>query len=189
MENFEQKEKQNYLKNEIINKNYDREIFSSFIKELKIDGGNIDNWTMPELKTVVEKYKKNTQVNISYLINNGLLNDLEINMNVSIFELNKLMIEIGNTNSIVIRTLDDIIWIRKVLKEECPNISMAFFSDEVLVDKNKNIKIKYLKTIQEYIFHIYQISIITVDSKLLKNFFTMRRENFIEFKDVVLLEL
>ena len=99
------------------------------------------------------------------------------------------MIELGNTNSIVIRTLDDIIWIRKVLKEECPNISIAFFSDEVLVDKNKNIKIKYLKTIQEYIFHIYQISVITVDSKLLKNFFTMRRENFMEFKDVFLLDL
>ena len=62
-------EKQNYLRNEIMNQNYDTEKFSDYISDLKENGNDLNNWTLEELKTVVNSFK-NQQ-------NSGDINDKE----------------------------------------------------------------------------------------------------------------
>ena len=50
-------EKQNYLRSEIIDKNYDAEEFSDFVKQYKENGSDLNNWTFDELKEAVAKFK------------------------------------------------------------------------------------------------------------------------------------
>ena len=50
--------KQNYLRTEIIEKQYDPEEFSKFLSEEKGETGlDLNNWTFEELKNVVSKFK------------------------------------------------------------------------------------------------------------------------------------
>jgi hypothetical protein len=60
-------EKQKYLVEEIINKNYDTEKFSEYISNLKENGTDLNNWTFDELKDVVSSFKN--QVNSNQLNN------------------------------------------------------------------------------------------------------------------------
>jgi len=68
-EDENQKEKQNFLRKNILEKGIDAEKFVDFLQEKKgEDGADITNWTMEDLKLLVnEFYKKN---NISYDDNN-----------------------------------------------------------------------------------------------------------------------
>ena len=54
---LETEEKQNYLRNEIMNQNYDTEKFSDYISNLKENGVDLNNWTLEELKAVVTSFK------------------------------------------------------------------------------------------------------------------------------------
>ena len=50
--------KQNYLRNEIMEKSYNSEQFLSYLSELKGDNAvEIDNWTLDELKQAVNSFK------------------------------------------------------------------------------------------------------------------------------------
>lgn len=49
-------EKQKYLREEIMNKNYDMEEFSEFMNQYKENGLDIANWTLAELKEAVSKF-------------------------------------------------------------------------------------------------------------------------------------
>ena len=60
-------EKQKYLVEEIMNKNYDTEKFSEYISNLKENGNDLNNWTFDELKDVVSSFKN--QVNSNQLNN------------------------------------------------------------------------------------------------------------------------
>ena len=60
-------EKQKYLVEEIMNKNYDAEKFSEYISNLKENGTDLNNWTFDELKDVVSSFKN--QVNSNQLNN------------------------------------------------------------------------------------------------------------------------
>ena len=51
--NSDLEEKQNYLVQEIMEKNYDTEKFSDYISNLKENGTDLNNWTLDELKKVV----------------------------------------------------------------------------------------------------------------------------------------
>ena len=72
LENFQienRKEKQNYLLNNIINKNYDPIIFSEFLdskkkRKKKEDGKNIDNWKFDELENLVKFFKSKKEKNL-----------------------------------------------------------------------------------------------------------------------------
>jgi hypothetical protein len=59
-ENMEQK--QQYLRDEILNKNYDIEEFSEFMSQYKENGLDLMNWTFDELKDAVKKFKSNNIV-------------------------------------------------------------------------------------------------------------------------------
>ena len=64
-----QKEKQNYLRKKILEKNLDSEKFVEFLEEKKgEEGADISNWTMDDLKSVVKEF---------YQINNIPLEELE----------------------------------------------------------------------------------------------------------------
>jgi len=55
-------EKQQYLREEILNKNYDIEEFSEFMSQYKENGLDLMNWTFDELKDAVRKFKSNNLV-------------------------------------------------------------------------------------------------------------------------------
>jgi hypothetical protein len=64
MQDLIRTQKQNYLRTHVLEKGYDAEDFSHFIGKmktggiLKSQGEDIDNWSMDELETLVELYKK-----------------------------------------------------------------------------------------------------------------------------------
>ena len=49
-------EKQEYLRVHIIQKGREPELFISYLEQQKEDGADIDNWTLEELKAIVEQY-------------------------------------------------------------------------------------------------------------------------------------
>ena len=51
--------KQNLLKNEIIDKNYDKELFLDFCISKKDNGDDLDNWTLNELIDIINEFKTN----------------------------------------------------------------------------------------------------------------------------------
>lgn len=71
--------KQNYLKNHIITMGYNPEDFAIFIENEKEDGINIENWTLEELETIVELYRKSKNL-ISMNENGGDSNNLDHNI-------------------------------------------------------------------------------------------------------------
>lgn len=54
--------KQEFLKNEILNKGYDPKHFSEYISDKKKDGTDIDNWILVELEKIVVDYKAEPEV-------------------------------------------------------------------------------------------------------------------------------
>ena len=61
--NSDLEEKQNYLIQEIKDKNYDTEKFSEYIDNLKENGTDLNNWTLDELKKVVSTFKSKVNSN------------------------------------------------------------------------------------------------------------------------------
>lgn len=59
MENAESltKQKQTYLRQEIIEKKYDAGAFVEFLAQIKPEGEDLDNWTMEELTDLVTKFQ------------------------------------------------------------------------------------------------------------------------------------
>ena len=58
----EQEEKQTYLREQIIDQNYEPESFVEFLKQKKgEEAGDINNWTLEELKSVVEEFKNSNK--------------------------------------------------------------------------------------------------------------------------------
>ena len=56
---MERKKKQEYLVKEIIEKGYDPAEFTNFIANEREGGHDVEVWTLPDLKEVVEKFKEN----------------------------------------------------------------------------------------------------------------------------------
>lgn len=99
-------EKQKYLYENIIQKDYNPEEFVDFIKQYKENGENIENWELEELKKIVDKFiskdKNNETItkdkkeddskgtNIGYITNNNnvLYSPIfkENNINIDIIE-------------------------------------------------------------------------------------------------------
>ena len=79
-EDENQKEKQNFLRKNILEKGIDAEKFVDFLQEKKgEDGADITNWTMDDLKLLVNEF---------YKINNISYDDNNINENKEENEIN-----------------------------------------------------------------------------------------------------
>ena len=52
----DKKQKEDYLRATIAQYNYDQDHFSEYLDYQKIDGSNIDNWTLEELQQTVYDY-------------------------------------------------------------------------------------------------------------------------------------
>ena len=88
-EDENQKEKQNFLRKNILEKGIDAEKFVDFLQEKKgEDGADITNWTMDDLKLLVNEF---------YKINNISYDDNNINENKEENEINNTQ---NNNNNI-----------------------------------------------------------------------------------------
>jgi uncharacterized protein YkuJ len=79
--NEQRKQKQDYLKSEILKNGYKPEQFSEYISNLKENGQNIDNWQLNELKMVVMAFKSNPENSkrVDYLkSDDDLFEDLDL---------------------------------------------------------------------------------------------------------------
>ena len=66
MEEDEQEKKQSFLRQEILEKNYDPQSFIDFLVSKKGEtAADINNWTLEELNSIVIEYKKSQGNNIS----------------------------------------------------------------------------------------------------------------------------
>ena len=50
-------EKQEYLRVNILEKGYETDVFIGFLEEQRMDGANVDSWTLEELKTAVQEFE------------------------------------------------------------------------------------------------------------------------------------
>ena len=50
--------KRTYIRKQILNEGYDRDKFKAYLELLKKDGGDINSWSMREIKTEVENFKR-----------------------------------------------------------------------------------------------------------------------------------
>jgi len=82
-------EKQNLIKSEIIDKNYDKNLFFSYCMNIEgSKGDNLSNWSIEELKKVIESFIKEENEKISiknikeneYKKNENLVESIELNM-------------------------------------------------------------------------------------------------------------
>ena len=96
----EQEIKQSYLRKEILEKNYDTQLFLNYlIKKKGENASDINNWTIEELKTVVAEFK-NTQINNKEkgnISSNYILEDLPPADN-EIIKINNIKTPYSNRN-------------------------------------------------------------------------------------------
>ena len=67
----------NYLRKEIIDKNYNQIDFINFCLSKKENGDNIDNWTLEELPSIVQEFVKQAENQDDYFNLNNIDNDNE----------------------------------------------------------------------------------------------------------------
>ena len=67
-------EKQNYLRTEIKNKDYNVENFSEFMRNVKENWDDLNNWSFEELQKVVEDFKKQEDNNKKNQLEVGIEN-------------------------------------------------------------------------------------------------------------------
>jgi hypothetical protein len=78
--NNEIENKQNYLRNEILESDYDGDDFLNFMQKKKSgDATDLNNWTFPELKNVVTEYKH--MLNSKVTNQNDSNNKITLNFN------------------------------------------------------------------------------------------------------------
>lgn len=75
----ERRRKQEYLKQEILESNFDPEQFSDFMASERVDGDQIDNWSYEELETMVTLYKRQIKARQPQLDLAFKLEDIELN--------------------------------------------------------------------------------------------------------------
>lgn len=80
-------EKQLFLQNEIVDKEYDSDLFTLWIETQRPDGGNIDNWSLEELRLIVDEFQRQ--------------NPLEKDLPNGIFHFN--LIKLGIKHQILMR--------------------------------------------------------------------------------------
>ena len=166
--------KQTFLRKEIIDKGYDPEHFAEYLSKMKKEGKNIENWLITELEKMVINYKSEPIIFFKKKVNDHF-NDLEIlNDNSKDFK-----IKTSKSSNEIVRSFSDLQWTLNQLPKE---ISYLYFMKEVpknyFIDNTKKIiSENKLIMLKNYIKFFYVYSDFT-KSELLRNFFTMDKENF-----------
>ena len=103
MEDNTEEEKQNYLRENILEKGYDAEDFVSYLTIKKGDDGvNLSNWTLEELKSLVQEYILSHPLNGINQINpqiNQNINSTQIQNQIPIQNMNMNMNQNMNINN------------------------------------------------------------------------------------------
>ena len=147
MENIE--EKQSFLRKEIIDKGYDPNEFSIYLSQLKEGDLDLDNWSLSELREVVNQYKSNNKENEEKREKNE--NQNEVNLNYEINnkeneekrEKNENQNEVNLNNEINIKENEE-----KKNNEEINNLDQNnnkeerkdLYSDFEIINKNEERK-------------------------------------------------
>ena len=193
------KEKQEFLRNNILEKGYNGEEFMLFLKSKKNENDiDLNNWSLDELKIIVDEFIKqhnsnNSQIDINehYFISNpytiklGELNNHEIFANNSYY--NKY---IYNNNEKVTCKTNDITMISKLTKikiifDNPQIIDGGFFSRNYVVYQiktipfNSNVKRRYgdFEWLRNIMINLYPNTVIPPIPK--KNIFPNYNEEFI----------
>ena len=104
MEDTTQEDKQNYLRENILEKGYDVNMFITFLKLKKgEEGADIENWSMPDLQNVVQEFINLNQIGqqnqpINNNINNTLFNQTNDHNNNMNSQTNKMYAKNNNMN-------------------------------------------------------------------------------------------
>ena len=173
------KEKQNFLKQVILDRNYDKEEFTIFIDRKRSNAGDIDKWNVFELEKIVDEYKR--QPNTFFSQQNfdqqkSIYTALELTCQKS----TRFEIEIKELGKHISRTLNDVDWIFKVYSQECPYLHFPKFDfSKLAVHGNIDSSAAFiLKTHMEFLFVFY----FGLSSSALKSFFTYSEEEFALFR-------
>ena len=144
----EKEEKQNYLIQEIKDKNYDTEKFSEYIDNLKENGTDLNNWTLDELKKVVSTFKNkvnsnqlNNEENIEKEVENvrnsfvlvGAEQNKKLNNNFNENPYDKIFNDKENDFKNVKNTLSDL------TNEDKNKIKIEGFEDYEIIDSSEFI--------------------------------------------------
>ena len=88
----------NYLRKEIIDKNYNQIDFINFCLSKKENGDNIDNWTLEELPSIVQEFVKQAENQDDYFNLNNIDNDNENRDEVENMNIENELEEIKKNN-------------------------------------------------------------------------------------------
>lgn len=176
------KEKQNFLKQVILDPNYDKDDFTIFIDRKRSNAGDIDKWNVFELEKIVDEYKRQPNTFFSrqkFDDKKSVYTALEITCQ----ESNIIEIKIKELGKIIHRTLSDIEWISKVYAQECPYLHFPKLNYNQLSISGKLVSnASYiLKYHLEFLFVFY----FGLSSSSLKSFFTYSEEEFALFRSVL----
>ena len=102
MEGNDNKDKQKYLYEQIIEKNYDPEEFQEYLAGSKPLGDDLENWTMSQLRDSVSGFQKNHEPSIR-----GLDEKPEPNRNSYMDEYAEMEVERSSTMRSVVSKISD----------------------------------------------------------------------------------
>ena len=138
--------KQQFLKQSIIDSNYNLDDFLKYSMQLKENGDDIDNWTESELEKVVENYRELPDTFF------GIKNTCMMNASYKIVEFthlgkDKFCVKVKQSANPVFRNLSDINWVFKAAQNEhkyvfilplpeftlCQKSAMKFFQMKKLI--------------------------------------------------------
>lgn len=162
--------KQNYLKEHIVNKNYDPSQFAKFLESKKVNGDRIENWTLRELIELVETYKRVPHV-IFPKVHNYSMTSLFSSIVLNVETADEYVMYVDDAAAPVRRKVNDINWALKVFGREYPAMH---------IPSTWNYEAKGHLVLVEYLFGLFGV----VESPALYAFFRYPESDFVTFKNV-----
>ena len=139
--------KEKIMELKIIKKNYNKEQFLDFCKAKRIDGNNLNRWTISEFQQIVDEYLKYHQ-DVNYRIDEN-----EINLNVEKENKEKKLKEENEINNQILEIQNS----QMSISNEITEINCKKLEKNILNDKNVIIEVKNPKIISASYFQVNYI--------------------------------
>ncbi len=136
-----EEEKQNYLRENILDKGYEAEDFVTYLTSKKGDEGvDLGNWQLDELKAVVQEYILANPKNNINLVNNNTQNPLQIQPNLPQNPLIQYNINNYNTmNTGINQTINNPLMNMGTNMNQNLNMGMNIMNQNMNMDMNQNM--------------------------------------------------
>ena len=139
--------KEKIMELKIIKKNYNKEQFLDFCKAKRIDGNNLNRWTISEFQQIVDEYLKYHQ-DVNYRIDEN-----EINLNEEKENKEKKLKEENEINNQILEIQNS----QMSISNEITEINCKKLEKNILNDKNVIIEVKNPKIISASYFQVNYI--------------------------------